>query len=61
MTGAVTIDSLHAIPSAHDTTAPACQAARAQVHRHSPGLSLPLVLAALLALLLLTLAVRLAH
>ena len=40
---------------------PACRAARAQVHRHSPGLSVPLLLAALLALLLLTLAVHLAH
>jgi hypothetical protein len=40
---------------------PACQTARAQVHRHSPGLSVPLLVAGLLALLLLTLAVRLAH
>jgi hypothetical protein len=40
---------------------PACQLARAQVHRRGPGLSLPLLLAALLALLLLTLAVQLAH
>jgi hypothetical protein len=40
---------------------PVCQAARAQVHRHSPGLSVPLLVAGLLALLLLTLAVRLAH
>ena len=40
---------------------PACQLARAQVHRRAPGLSLPLLLAALLALLLLTLAVQLTH
>jgi uncharacterized paraquat-inducible protein A len=40
---------------------PACQAARAQVHRRSPGLSLPLLVAALLTLLLLTLALHLAH
>jgi len=40
---------------------PACQLARAQVHRRSGGLSLPLLAAALLALLLLTLAVQLAH
>jgi hypothetical protein len=40
---------------------PACQQARAQVHRRAPGLSLPLLLAALLALLLLTLAVQLTH
>ena len=40
---------------------PACQLARAQVHRRSPGLSLPLLLAALLALLLLTLCLQLAH
>jgi hypothetical protein len=40
---------------------PACRAARAQVHRHAPGLSVPLLLAALVVLLLLTLAVRLAH
>jgi uncharacterized paraquat-inducible protein A len=40
---------------------PVCRAARAQVHRHSPGLSVPLLLAGLVALLLLTLAVRLAH
>jgi hypothetical protein len=39
----------------------ACQLARAQVHRRSPGLSLPLLLAALLALLLLTLCLQLAH
>ena len=40
---------------------PACQLARAQVHRRAPGRSLPLLLAALLALLLLTLAVQLTH
>jgi hypothetical protein len=40
---------------------PACQLARAQVHRRTPGLSLPLLVAALLALLLLMLAVQLAH
>ena len=40
---------------------PACQLARAQVHRRASGLSLPLLLAALLALLLLTVAVQLAH
>ena len=40
---------------------PACQLARAQVHRRSGGLSLPLLAAALLALLLLTLALQLAH
>jgi len=40
---------------------PACQLARAQVHRHSPGLSVPLLLVALLALLLLTLWLQLAH
>ena len=40
---------------------PACQLARAHVHRRSPGLSLPLLLAALLALLLLTLCLQLAH
>jgi len=40
---------------------PACKLARAQVHRRAPGLSLPLLLAALLALLLLTLAVQLTH
>ena len=40
---------------------PACQLARAQVHRHSSGLSVPLLLAALVALLLLTLALQLAR
>jgi hypothetical protein len=39
---------------------PACQLARAQVHRRSPGLSVPLLLAALLALLLLTLGLHMA-
>jgi hypothetical protein len=39
---------------------PACQLARAQVHRRSPGLSVPLLLVALLALLLLTLGLHLA-
>ena len=40
---------------------PACQLARSQVHRRAPGLSVPLILAALFALLLLTLALHLAH
>jgi hypothetical protein len=40
---------------------PACHLARAQVHRRSPGLSVPLLLVALLALLLLTLGLHLAH
>jgi len=40
---------------------PACQLARAQIHRRSSGLSLPLLLAALAVLLLLTLALQLAH
>ena len=40
---------------------PACQLARAQVHRRSPGLSVPLLLAALAALLLLTLALQFAQ
>jgi hypothetical protein len=40
---------------------PACQLARSQVHRRTPGLSVPLILAALVVLLLLTLALRLAH
>ena len=40
---------------------PACQLARAQVHRRSPGLSLPLLLAALLVLLLLLLALHIAQ
>jgi hypothetical protein len=40
---------------------PACQAARAQVHRHSSGPSIPLAAAALLILLLLMLALHLAQ
>jgi hypothetical protein len=40
---------------------PVCRAARAQVHHHGPGLSLPLVAAALVALLLLMLSLHLAH
>jgi hypothetical protein len=40
---------------------PACQAARAQIHRRSPGLSGPLLLLALLALLLLILGLQMAH
>ena len=40
---------------------PACQAARAQVHRHSPGFSLPVIAAVLLALLLFTLWIQLAR
>ncbi len=39
---------------------PSCQAARAQLHHRSSGLSLPLAAAALLVLLLLLLALRLA-
>ena len=39
---------------------PACQAARAQVHRHAPTLATPLTLAALVALLLILLAFQLA-
>jgi hypothetical protein len=38
----------------------ACQASRAHLHR-SPGLSLPIVAAAILTLLLVTLALQLAH
>ena len=38
---------------------PACQLARAQVHRRSSGLSVPLLLVALLALLLVVLALQL--
>jgi hypothetical protein len=38
---------------------PACQAARAHVHRHSGGLRIPLVAAALLLLLLCLLALQL--
>ncbi|HEV2371837.1 MAG TPA: hypothetical protein VGS19_06675 [Streptosporangiaceae bacterium] len=40
---------------------PACQAARAQVHHHSGGLGIPLTAAALITLLLLLLALQLAH
>ena len=40
---------------------PACQAARAEVHRHSSGFSLPLIAAVLLALLLFSLWIQLAH
>ena len=40
---------------------PACQLARARTHHHSSGLSLPLIVAAVLTLLLLTLTVQLAH
>jgi hypothetical protein len=40
---------------------PACQAARAQVHRHSSGLTLPLTMAALIALVLVTLILQLTH
>jgi hypothetical protein len=40
---------------------PACQAARAQVHHHGSGLTTPLTLAALIALLLILFALQLAH
>jgi hypothetical protein len=41
---------------------PVCQAARARLHHHSgPGLTVPLVAAVLLALLLMILALHLAH
>ncbi len=40
---------------------PACRQARAQVHHHSSGLSLPLAAAALFVLLLFLLALQLAH
>ncbi len=40
---------------------PACRAARAQVHHHSGGYSLPLIAAALLALLLIMLALHVVH
>jgi hypothetical protein len=40
---------------------PSCRLARAQVHHHSSGLSLPLAAAALIALLLLMLALHLAQ
>jgi hypothetical protein len=39
---------------------PACQAARAQVHRHGPGLVTPLAIA-LIALLLLLVAFQVTH
>jgi hypothetical protein len=38
-----------------------CQASRAHLHHRSPGLSLPIVAAAILTLLLVTLALQLAH
>jgi len=40
---------------------PACRAARAQVHHHSAGLTLPLTAAVLIALVLLTLILQLTH
>jgi hypothetical protein len=40
---------------------PVCQAARAQMHRHSMGISLPWAAVALIALLLAMLALHLAH
>jgi hypothetical protein len=40
---------------------PVCQAARAQVHHHSAGLTLPLTVAALITLVLLTLILQLTH
>jgi len=41
---------------------PVCQAARARMHHHhTPGLTVPLVAAVLLALLLMILALHLAH
>jgi len=40
---------------------PACQAARAKVHHHASGLSIPLTTAALIVLLLLLLALQLAR
>jgi hypothetical protein len=40
---------------------PACQLAREQTHHHSSGLSLPLILAAVLVLALFALTVQLAH
>jgi hypothetical protein len=39
----------------------ACQASRAHLHHRSPGLSLPIVAAAILTLLLVTLARERAH
>jgi len=38
-----------------------CPACQAQVHRHSPGFSLPVIAAVLLALLLFTLWIQLAR
>jgi hypothetical protein len=40
---------------------PACKAARAHVHHHGGGKNIPLAVAALIALVLLTLAFQLAH
>ena len=40
---------------------PACQAARAQVHHHTSGLTVPLTAAALIALVLLTLILHVMH
>ena len=40
---------------------PACQAARAQVHRHYGNYSLPVLAAALVALLLIMLALHVVH
>jgi hypothetical protein len=38
---------------------PSCRAARAQVHRHAPGLTVPLTAAVLVALVLVTLILQL--
>jgi hypothetical protein len=40
---------------------PSCRAARTRFHSHGPGLSLPLVGAALLVLMLLVLVLQLTH
>jgi len=40
---------------------PACATARAQVHRHGPGLTLPLTAAVLVALVFALLILRLTH
>ena len=40
---------------------PACAAARAQVHHHGPGLTLPLTAAALVALTLVLIILQLTH
>jgi hypothetical protein len=40
---------------------PACRAARAQVHHHGQGLTLPLTAAVLIALVLVTLILQLTH